>query len=106
MHVYQRDGYRCRSCGKHRGEVKKLNAHHILLLRVSKTNDERNLITLCDQCHRIIENKALALLKSGGHKRDVVRMTYRYLLEQKAKRNESRNQSPERVIKESREHDG
>jgi hypothetical protein len=86
--VYKRDGYRCRACGRAKGEgnVRKLNAHHILLLRVSRTNDERNLITLCDECHREIENKALALLKAGGHRTDVVRLTYRWLIEKRAKR--------------------
>jgi len=84
--VYKRDGSRCRACSKAKGEgnVRKLNAHHILLLRVSQTSDPRNLITLCDGCHREIENKALRLLKSGGHRKDVVRMTYRWLIEKKA----------------------
>lgn len=76
--VYARDGHQCRACG---AKNVKLNAHHILLLRVSQTNDERNLVTLCDSCHKIIEEKALRLLKEGGHKRDVVRMTHRWLVE-------------------------
>lgn len=80
--VYARDGYKCRACGV---TNKKLNAHHILLLRVSKTNDERNLITLCDSCHKIVEEKGLKLLKSGAHRSDVVRMTYRWLMEMNAK---------------------
>src|SRR5208337_1797887 len=72
--VYQRDGFRCRACGKAVPEVFKLNAHHILLLRVSQTNDTRNLITLCDECHRTVENKGLAILRNGGHRFEVVRM--------------------------------
>lgn len=79
--VYKRDGFRCRCCGI---SNVKLNAHHIILLRVSKTNNPRNLITLCDKCHMLIESKSLKLLKSGGHKRDVVRMTHRWLLEKRA----------------------
>lgn len=79
--VYKRDGYKCRACGV---KGKKLSAHHILLLKVSKTNDIRNLITLCDSCHKEIEAKALRLLKSGGHRKDVVRMTYRWLISKKA----------------------
>lgn len=83
--VYKRDSNRCRACGRMKGEgnVRKLNAHHILLLRVSQTNSPRNLITLCDECHMEVESKALKLLKSGGHKKDVVRMTYRWLIEKK-----------------------
>lgn len=80
--VYARDGNRCRACGI---TNVKLNAHHILLLRVSQTNDERNLVTLCDSCHKIVEEKALGLLKNGGHRRDVVRMTHRWLMEMRAK---------------------
>jgi hypothetical protein len=80
--VYARDGYKCKACG---ASNVKLNAHHILLLRVSQTNDERNLVTLCDRCHKIVEEKAINLLKSGGHRRDVVRMTHRWLLEMNAK---------------------
>lgn len=84
--VYKRDGFRCRACGRVKGDkgVRKLNCHHIVLLRVSQTNDPRNLVTLCDECHMLIESKSLKLLKSGGHKRDVVRMTHRWLLEKKA----------------------
>jgi hypothetical protein len=78
--VYKRDGYRCRCCGKSHC---KLNCHHIVLLRVSKSNDLRNLITLCDECHGEIEQRGLTILKSGGHKVDVVRMTARYLIEKK-----------------------
>jgi 5-methylcytosine-specific restriction endonuclease McrA len=76
--VYKRDGHRCRACG---ATNTKLNAHHILLLKVSKTNDDRNLITLCDRCHKMIESKALKLLKEGGHRKDIVRLTHRWLLE-------------------------
>jgi 5-methylcytosine-specific restriction endonuclease McrA len=80
--VYARDGYKCRACG---AKNTKLNAHHILLLRVSKTNDERNLVTLCDSCHKIVEEKGLKLLKSGAHRSDVVRMTHRWIMEMNAK---------------------
>jgi uncharacterized protein YlaI len=89
QYVYQRDGFMCRACGKGVPEVKKLNAHHILLLRVSQTNDIRNLVTLCDECHKIIETKALNLLKAGGHRFEVFRMTHRYLYECKLKRQQA-----------------
>lgn len=80
--VYQRDGNRCRACG---AAGVKLNAHHILLLRVSQTNDERNLVTLCDRCHKIIEEKAIRLLQGGGHRFEVVRLTHRWLMEMRTK---------------------
>ena len=80
--VYARDGHACKACG---ARNVKLNAHHIVLLRVSQNNSERNLVTLCDSCHKLIEEKALGVLKSGGHKKDVVRMTFRWLTEMRAK---------------------
>lgn len=76
--VYKRDGYKCRACG---AVGVKLNAHHIILLRVSKSNDLRNLITLCDSCHKKIEENSLKILKNGGSRVDVVRATYKLLLE-------------------------
>jgi 5-methylcytosine-specific restriction endonuclease McrA len=93
--VYKRDGERCRACGRHRTEVHKLNAHHIILLRVSQTNDARNLITLCDECHVELEQKGLKLLKSGGHRKDIVRMTYRYLIEKKKSMKDKLNETTE-----------
>lgn len=87
--VYERDGYHCRACGRTIPEIRKLNAHHILLLRVSQSNDIRNLITLCDECHKIIESKALVLLKRGGHRFEIVRLTHRWLMECKIKRQET-----------------
>lgn len=86
--VYKRDGYRCRACG---ASNVKLNCHHIILLRISKSNDAQNLITLCDKCHIEVEQKALKMLKEGKHKIDVVRMTYRFLIEKKAQNKKQLN---------------
>jgi len=93
--VYKRDGYRCRACGRPRIKGHKLNCHHIILLRVSQTNDVRNLITLCDECHIELEQKGLKLLKAGLHRRDIVRMTYRYLIEKKIKTGKQLNETSE-----------
>ena len=82
--VYSRDGYRCAACG---ATNVKLNAHHIIMLRISNNNDLRNLITLCDKCHKILESKSIKLLKSGGHRNDVIRLAYRFIIESRAKRN-------------------
>jgi 5-methylcytosine-specific restriction endonuclease McrA len=85
--VYKRDGYRCRACGKSHC---KLNAHHIILLRIIQSNDPRVLITLCDECHSELEKKGIKILQNGGHKNDVVRMTARYLIEKKTKKKEEK----------------
>ena len=86
--VYERDGHRCRACGRAHC---KLNAHHIVLVRISGCNDPRNLITLCDECHAEVEQKGIRILQSGGHKNDVIRMTYRYLIEKKQKKSDPNN---------------
>lgn len=83
IRVYQRDGFRCRACGRTKPEVKSLHCHHIILLKVSKSNDTRNLITLCPECHKKIESFAITMLKNGRHRSDIYRWTFRYLAEQK-----------------------
>ena len=57
-----RDGYACRICGKTEAEAgKEHDVHHIKPFRefgienYQKANHLSNLITLCDQCHRLQE---------------------------------------------------
>ena len=45
--VLERDGYRCRSCGK----AGILEVHHVQDLQHGGTNDLDNLETLCRGCH-------------------------------------------------------
>jgi 5-methylcytosine-specific restriction endonuclease McrA len=51
--IKERDGYRCRGCGRHESELsssRKLHVHH---LDEDKGNhDPANLLTLCVRCHR------------------------------------------------------
>lgn len=49
--VKQRDGYRCRDCGKHRSQVRKLEVHHIIPVSRGGRTVMYNLKTLCDECH-------------------------------------------------------
>ena len=42
-----RDGWRCRECGK----AGRLEVHHVIPLKDGGTNDENNVKTLCVGCH-------------------------------------------------------
>ena len=46
--VLHRDNYTCRCCGK---KNCRLEVHHIKFRRDGGTDDEENLITLCEECH-------------------------------------------------------
>ena len=56
--VLHRDNYTCQCCGKKhvRPEV-----HHIIFRSKGGTDDERNLITLCEKCHKMIHDGILVL---------------------------------------------
>ena len=85
--VYQRDGYRCVMCGK-KG---KLHAHHIVPVRISKDNSMNNLVSVCNECHRKLEEVGFKILKEGGHRSDVRKVELRMIAEAKAKRREEYN---------------
>ncbi|MFS8867026.1 HNH endonuclease [Synechococcus sp. H65.1] len=50
-YVFQRDGFRCRSCGKSPPEVQ-LQVDHIVPLAQGGSNDISNLQTLCKVCNQ------------------------------------------------------
>jgi 5-methylcytosine-specific restriction endonuclease McrA len=45
--IIQRDGYACQQCGS----TNQLEVHHTLAKHQGGTDDPRNLITLCENCH-------------------------------------------------------
>ncbi len=53
-HVLRRDGWRCQLCGSNRN----LEVHHREFRSHGGANDERNLITLCFDCHRSVHGHA------------------------------------------------
>lgn len=69
----QRDGYKCRHCGKSQKKTKRtLDVHHIVPFRnfgyirdrndnYLQANDLSNLITLCQQCHAKAEVKLIPI---------------------------------------------
>lgn len=58
--VKDRDNWTCQTCGRHRRQVNRLIAHHILSNRLSGDSSPSNLITVCDWCHSQIHNHVRA----------------------------------------------
>lgn len=56
--VLNRDGYTCQICGaKHT----RLEVHHITYRSKGGTDDEDNLITLCESCHKKIHTREISI---------------------------------------------
>jgi Restriction endonuclease len=58
--ILHRDGYTCQCCGK---KNCRLEVHHIVFRSDGGTDDERNLITLCEDCHKKIHKGKIVLTK-------------------------------------------
>lgn len=58
--VLHRDSYTCQCCGK---KHVRLEVHHIIFRSLGGTDDEKNLITLCEICHKAIHDGILILTK-------------------------------------------
>lgn len=61
--VKKRDKNRCVRCGKSNCI---LHVHHMIPYRIQKTNEFDNLITLCNSCHTVEENKLYKILFFSG----------------------------------------
>lgn len=58
--VLHRDSYTCQCCGK---KHVRLEVHHIIFRSMGGTDDEKNLITLCEKCHKLVHDGMLILTK-------------------------------------------
>ena len=58
--ILHRDNYTCQCCGK---KNCRLEVHHIKFRRDGGTDDEENLITLCEDCHRGVHAGTVELNK-------------------------------------------
>ena len=58
--VLNRDNYTCQVCGK---KNTRLEVHHIVYRSQGGTDDENNLITLCEDCHDKVHNGKLTINK-------------------------------------------
>ena len=58
--VLHRDNYTCQCCGR---KHVSLEVHHIIFKSMGGTDDEHNLITLCEKCHKLVHDGILILTK-------------------------------------------
>lgn len=58
--VLNRDNYTCQCCGK---KATRLEVHHIICRSNGGTDDENNLITLCEECHSKVHKNELVINK-------------------------------------------
>lgn len=58
--ILHRDNYTCQCCGK---KNCRLDVHHIIFRSNGGTNDENNLITLCEDCHKKVHKGMIVLNK-------------------------------------------
>lgn len=58
--VLYRDNYVYQCCGK---KHVRLEVHHIIFRSMGGTDDEKNLITLCEKCHKAVHDGILVLTK-------------------------------------------
>jgi len=66
-YVLDRDNYTCQNCyGKCKDS--KLHVHHIVFRSDGGSNDEANLITLCETCHTALHAGKISLNKIGKRK--------------------------------------
>ena len=59
--ILHRDNYTCQHCGK---KNCRLEVHHIKFRHSGGTDDEENLITLCEDCHKGVHKGTVVLNKS------------------------------------------
>jgi|TARA_R110000824_G_scaffold320638_2_gene507612 5-methylcytosine-specific restriction endonuclease McrA len=53
--VRERDGSTCRMCLEHSSKLQKqLQVHHIRPMEMGGNDRRKNLISLCDICHRVV----------------------------------------------------
>ena len=58
--ILNRDNYTCQICGK---KNTRLEVHHVIFRSQGGTDDENNLITLCEDCHSAIHDGKIVLTK-------------------------------------------
>ena len=65
--VLNRDNYTCQYC-KGKRKDSRLEVHHIIYRRNCGSDDENNLITLCQTCHKLLHNGEIKLNLKGKSK--------------------------------------
>ena len=71
--ILHRDNYTCQCCGK---KNCRLEVHHIKFRRDGGTDDEENLITLCEDCHKGVHVGTIELNKKPKKSKDLKHATH------------------------------
>lgn len=79
--VLIRDGKKCRMCEV----VKGLHVHHIIAFKISHSNGDINLVTLCRTCHPKVEKIAWMILEQHGHRFQIYKATWEFIKQERDK---------------------
>ena len=71
--ILHRDNYTCQCCGK---KNCRLEVHHIKFRRNGGTDDEENLITLCEDCHKGVHAGIIELNKKPKKSKNLKHATH------------------------------
>ena len=71
--ILHRDNYTCQCCGK---KNCRLEVHHIKFSRDGGTDDEENLITLCEDCHKGVHAGTVELNKKPKKNKNLKHATH------------------------------
>lgn len=71
--ILHRDNYTCQCCGK---KNCRLEVHHIKFRRDGGTDDEENLITLCEDCHKGVHAGTVVLTKKPKKSKNLKHATH------------------------------
>ena len=71
--ILHRDNYTCQCCGK---KNCRLEVHHIKFRRNGGTDDEENLITLCEDCHKGVHAGTVVLSKKPKKSKNLKHATH------------------------------
>ena len=71
--ILHRDNYTCQCCGK---KNCRLEVHHIKFRRNGGTDDEENLITLCEDCHKSVHAGTVVLNKKPKKSKNLKHATH------------------------------
>jgi 5-methylcytosine-specific restriction endonuclease McrA len=71
--ILHRDNYTCQCCGK---KNCRLEVHHIKFRRDGGTDDEENLITLCEECHKGVHAGIVVLNKKPKKSKNLKHATH------------------------------
>ena len=71
--ILHRDNYTCQCCGK---KSRRLEVHHVKFKSNGGTDDEENLITLCEDCHKGVHAGTVELSKKPKKSKNLKHATH------------------------------